>query len=433
VVNARGKPEQRDKVMAPSLHADYAIEISLTAARRRDYGDGLTAGHLDSLVDQNIALYARLRDGEGPLCTKPWVGLEERSSLGHVKPCCWYRGLPQGAIHNGRDVMAIWNGARYRALRRAMRVNPPQECPVTCPLLTARPRWFGKVELYDYSRPDLASFDADFLANRAGVLRAILAGHDDLEGLHPLRLHLHPSDVCNLRCVMCFLDLDSGRKRTWYAGPQLGELMRYLEEIKIFGGEPFFCDTSRALILNPDKPRWTHTSFLTNGTLITERVVDELEAVRIGHIDVSLDAAGAASYEHIRLRGNFDKALAGARRLVELGRRHSIRRFDVYADFVIQELNYRELERFILLSAEVGLIANFGLCGDNRESALRAQRQGTALGVRPSDTGDLMRHVDAALLRAETLKLAFAVDSLARMRDEIRAAAMAHAVDATMA
>ena len=70
--------------------------------------------------------------------------------------------------------------------------------------------------------------------------------------LHPLRLHLHPSDVCNLRCVMCFLDLDSGRQAHWYAGPQLAALLPYLEEIKIFGGEPFFCETSRALILNPE-------------------------------------------------------------------------------------------------------------------------------------------------------------------------------------
>ena len=379
------------------------------------------AADIDALVDENITLHRRLREGDGPLCTKPWVGLEERSSLGHVKPCCWYRGLPQGAIHNGGDVVAIWNGARYRALRRAMSVSPPKECPSTCPVLTARQYWFGKVELYDYSRQELASFDADFLANRAGVLRAILARDDDLGGLHPLRAHLHPSDACNLRCVMCYLDLDSGRKRNWYAGPHLAELMRYLEEIKVFGGEPFFCDTSRALILNPQKPRWTHTSFLTNGTLVTERVIEALEAVRIGHVDVSLDAADAEHYERIRLRGNFDKALAGARRLVELGRRHSIRRFQVYADFVIQELNYRELERFIALCADVGLTPNFGLCGDSRESALRAQRQGTELGVRPRDIGDLMAHVDGALVRAEALKLSFGVDSLSRMRDEIRA------------
>jgi len=381
----------------------------------------LTDAHIDALVDENITLRCRLRDGEGPRCTKPWVGLEERSSLGHVKPCCWYRGLPQGAIHHGGDVVGIWNGARYRALRRAMRVAPPKECPSTCPLLTARQQWFGKVELFDYSRRELASFDADFLANRAGVLRAILAGEDDLDGLHPLRVHLHPSDACNLRCVMCFLDLDSGRTRKWYTEAHLAELLRYLEEIKVFGGEPFFCDTSRALILSADKPRWTHTSFLTNGTLITDRVIDALEAVRIGHVDVSLDAANAESYERIRLRGNFDKALAGARRLVELGRRHAIRRFPVYADFVIQERNYRELDHFVALCADVGLTPNFGLCGDTREAALRAQRQGTELGMLPRDMGDLMDHLDGALARAEALQLAFGVASLSRMREEIRA------------
>jgi hypothetical protein len=381
----------------------------------------LVAAEIDSLVDQNLALHRRLRDGEGPQCTKPWVGLEERSSLGHVKPCCWYRGLPQGAIHNSGHVDAIWNGARYRALRRAMRVSAPKECPSTCPLLTSRRHWFDKVELYDYSRDELASFDADFLANRAGVLGAILAGDDDLGGLQPLRLHVHPSDACNLRCVMCFLDLDSGRTRTWYADGRLDALMRYLEDFKVFGGEPFFCETSRGLILNPHKPRWTHTSFVTNGTLVTERVIDGLEAIRIGYVDVSLDAADAAHYEPIRLRGNFDKALAGARRLAELGRRHAIRRFQVYADFVIQERNYRDVEPFVALCADVGLVPNFSLCGDSDESTRRAQRQGTELGVRPRDVRDLMAHLDGALRRAAALQLDFGADSLVRVRDELQA------------
>ncbi len=379
------------------------------------------AADIDSLVDENIALHRSLRDGHGPRCTKPWVGLEERSSVGHVKPCCWYRGLPQGAIHNGADVAAIWNGSRYRALRRAMRAAPPRECPTTCPLLTARAQWFDKVELYDYTRQELASFDAEFLANRAGVLRAILAGSDDLSGLRPLRLHLHPSDACNLRCVMCFLDLDSGRTRRWYGGPQLAQLLPYLEEVKVFGGEPFFCDTSRALILDARKPRWTHTSFVTNATLVTERVIGALENVRIGYADVSLDAAAAEPYERIRLGGNFAKALAGARRLAELGRRHSIRRFRVYADFVIQELNYRDLERFIDLCAEVGLTPNFSLCGDSFEAAHRAQRQGTELGERPRDLGDFIGHIDGALSRSEALGFAFGAATLYRVREELRA------------
>jgi hypothetical protein len=378
-------------------------------------------GVIDALVDENLALHRRLRCGDGPPCTKPWVGLEERSSLGHVKPCCWYRGWPQGAIHNGGDVLKVWNGARARALRQTMRGGAPPECPTTCPLLTARRQWFDKVELYDYSRDELASFDAEFLANRAGVLRAILAGDDDLSGLRPLRLHLHPSDACNLRCVMCFLDLESGRQRSWYGGPQLAELLPYLEELKVFGGEPFFCETSRALILDPHKPRWTHTSFLTNGTLVTERVIEALEAVRIGHVDVSLDAADAAHYGQIRLRGNFDKALAGARRLAALGRRHALRRFQVYANFVVQELNYREIDSFVALCADLGLVPNFGLCGDSRESAQRAQQQGTALGVRPRDVGDLLRHLDRALARAEAVQLGFGVESLSRIREEVLA------------
>jgi MoaA/NifB/PqqE/SkfB family radical SAM enzyme len=217
---------------------------------------------------------------------------------------------------------------------------------------------------------------------------------------------------------MCYLDLDSGRSRDWYGGERLAEAMRYLEEIKVFGGEPFFCETSRALILDADKPRWTHTSFLTNGMLVTDRVIDALEWVRIGSVDVSLDAADSATYERIRLHGKFAKALAGARRLVELSRRHRIRRFPVYADFVIQRRNYRSLEQFVGLCDDQGLTPNFTDVGITHEAIARAEQQGTELGTPPVDRDELLRHLDGALSRAESLRLDFAVASLKRVRTE---------------
>lgn len=377
-----------------------------------------TAG-VSALVEENLRLYRALRDGAGPPCSKPWVSVEERNTWGSVKPCCWIRGS-LGKINDASDVRSIWNGEGYRSVRGAMSSGTvPAYCPADCPLLDARSDWFPKQELYDYSRAELVSFDSDFLANRVLVMSAILAGEASLDGAYPLRLHLHPSDVCNLRCVMCFLDLESGRTRDWYTGTRLRELMRYLEEVKVFGGEPFFCDTSRALILDTDKPPWTHTSFLTNGMLVTERVIDALEGVRIGSVDVSLDAADGATYERIRLRGNFAKAIAGTRRLAELGRRHRIRRFSVYADFVIQEFNYRSLEPFVRLCADIDITPNFTMVADNREATRRARLQKTELGVRPHDPGDLRAHLDGAIARAETLNLDFASRSLQRVRREL--------------
>jgi molybdenum cofactor biosynthesis enzyme MoaA len=298
----------------------------------------------------------------------------------------------------------------------------PPDCPQWCPLLSNRQQWFQKQELYEYSRAELASFDKDFLANRARVLGSILDGGDLIDDTYPLRLHLHPSDVCNLRCVMCYLDLDSGRKRDWYGGPRLRELMRYLEEIKIFGGEPLFCETSRGLILSTEKPPWTHTSFLTNGMLVTDRVIQALETVRIGSVDVSLDAADAATYERVRLRGDFDKAVAGARRLVDLGRRHSIRQFSVFADFVIQEANYRDLERFVGLCADIGITPNFTIVTGSLEAKRRSLIQRTELGVRPQSFADLNHHLEGAIAYAQQLRMTFAVESLQRARDQVHQA-----------
>ncbi|MBI3785902.1 MAG: radical SAM protein [Deltaproteobacteria bacterium] len=218
---------------------------------------------------------------------------------------------------------------------------------------------------------------------------------------------------------MCYLDLDSGRKRDWYGGARLVELMHYLEEIKIFGCEPLFCETSRALILNTRKPPWTHTSFLTNGTLVTDRVIGALEAVRIGSVDVSLDAATAATYERVRLRGDFAKALDGARRLVELGRRHAIRRFSVFADFVVQEANYRELKSFVDLCFDTGLTPNFTIVAASPEAQRRSLLQRTGGSVRPQSFRDLNDRLESALASAEGLNMGFAVRSLRRVQQQV--------------
>jgi MoaA/NifB/PqqE/SkfB family radical SAM enzyme len=374
---------------------------------------------VQTLVDDNLRLCSQLRGGDGPRCTKPWSSLEERSSAGRVKPCCWYTGT-LGHIRGEQDVTAIWNDEPYRALRRDMVADRlPPHCPSWCPLLSDPDGWFEKQTFYDYRREELATFDAPFLANRAAVMRAALGGDAALTGIYPVRLHLHPSDVCNLRCIMCYLDLDSGRRRNWYSGPRLSELMRYLEEIKVFGGEPLFCETSRALIFDTRKPRWTHTSFLTNGTLVTERVIEALEAVRIGSIDVSLDAATAATYARIRLRGNFDKALGGAGRLVDLGRRHSIRRFSVFADFVAQEANYRELRAFVGLCSDTGLTPNFTVVTASPEAHRRALMQRTDGAVRPQSFRGLNDQLEKALVHAERLNMRFAVRSLRRVQQQV--------------
>lgn len=144
-------------------------------------GDGLDAQLPDTtdkstLVDDNLQLYHALHNGSGLPCTKPWISLEERSSSGLVKPCCWSRG-GLGQIRDEHDVPTIWHGKSYRTLRRTMNSGSlPSECPHWCPLLSARHQWFQKQEFYEYSREELLSFDIGFLANRVRMMKAILSG-----------------------------------------------------------------------------------------------------------------------------------------------------------------------------------------------------------------------------------------------------------------
>jgi MoaA/NifB/PqqE/SkfB family radical SAM enzyme len=298
-----------------------------------------------------------------------------------------------------------------------MSVKAPPECDALCPILTSRDQWRAKKEFYQYSPEELAEFSETFLRNREIVMDSFLRGTQLPEGSYPLRLKIHPSDRCNLRCTMCYLDLESGAENRWYFGALMPELIERLEEILIFGGEPLFDRTSRRFLFSTDKPRQLHTSFLTNGTLVTDRTVAKLEGTRIGFIEVSLDAADAATYGRIRLRGDFGDAVAGARRLAELGRRHGVRRFSVTASCTVQEENYRSLAEFVELCSELGThVQLFLLDGVNENARRRAEAQGTAIARTPKDLDELERQIDRALACAVDLQAPGAAAALMRVR-----------------
>jgi MoaA/NifB/PqqE/SkfB family radical SAM enzyme len=63
-----------------------------------------------------------------------------------------------------------------------------------------------------------------------------------------------------------------------------------------------------------------HVSVATNGTLLTNSVVERLERSGIAYVEVSLDGSDKETHESFRsVEGCFDKAIAGIRNSVEAG------------------------------------------------------------------------------------------------------------------
>ncbi len=164
----------------------------------------------------------------------------------------------------------------------------------------------------------------------------------------PFILELEISRRCNLRCIHCYAlaeDRDFADELTLAEIEVLLTDARALGigELSLTGGEvmlrPDFLD-----IIDAGLQRGFGLRFVTNATLLDERLLGELCRRPITLITVSLDGISAASHERIRGPGNHQPCLTAIDQLLEAGfaisvitafSRLNIDEFDALLDFCV--------------------------------------------------------------------------------------------------
>jgi len=141
----------------------------------------------------------------------------------------------------------------------------------------------------------------------------------------PLSGSIDLTHRCNLRCVHCYLSGNAERRRTNHQEMSAGRIVSLLDEITeagclyllITGGEP---------LLREDFPEiYRHartcglvTSIFTNGTLLTDSLVELFEDMPPQLIEISLYGATSSTYENITgVPGSYEKCLTAVTKLVE--------------------------------------------------------------------------------------------------------------------
>jgi MoaA/NifB/PqqE/SkfB family radical SAM enzyme/SAM-dependent methyltransferase len=153
---------------------------------------------------------------------------------------------------------------------------------------------------------------------------------------------IHANNSCNLRCTHCLvssgpqgapgLPVDLLRQAVEQAAA-LGALRFYFT-----GGEPFLRKDLPDLIRTITTKHAGQVIVLTNATLFSGRLKDELNTFDRERVkfQVSIDGAKPGTNDPIRGVGSFETSLAGLRTLAELG-------FDVSLTTVVTEENLDEL------------------------------------------------------------------------------------------
>jgi len=170
----------------------------------------------------------------------------------------------------------------------------------------------------------------------------------------------HFLESCNLRCKHCYQEGYVPQKAdltlVTQTIEQIGKALTSWDmtgRVSITGGEPLIDPTTLFFIIeNLSKiEKITHLGILTNGTLLSDSIVEKLvEYPKLQEVQISLDGATAATHDSVRGIGVFDKAVGGLKKLIAAGIPTAIM-------FTASTMNSRDAGAIIDLAVEIGVNA----------------------------------------------------------------------------
>ena len=129
----------------------------------------------------------------------------------------------------------------------------------------------------------------------------------------PNALWIEPTNICNLRCVMC---PNSLRKQKNPGYMQIGIYKKIIGEIKTFASYIVLCISGESL-LHKDFPEMVRIAkqnglavyLSTNATVLTPKLSREILSAGLDWINFSFDGCSKEAYEKVRVGANFEKTL----------------------------------------------------------------------------------------------------------------------------
>jgi len=212
----------------------------------------------------------------------------------------------------------------------------------------------------------------------------------------PVTLDVEPNNDCNFGCPHC--QVTHWAKSRVHLGPasfdRILDQFPRLAGVKLQGmGEPLL-NKELLPMLRAGEARGTPMSFVSNGSVMTPAIAQQLAGLRSTRITFSIDGATAAVFERIRVGGKFEKVCDNVRRIVRL--RGKARQPAIEVWTVVTKDNVGELPDIVRLAKDLGVDAiTFQLFVSDWG---KAEMKGFAEAVRVNSAE---RHVEALLAEAQ--------------------------------
>ncbi|EHJ47370.1 Radical SAM domain protein [Solidesulfovibrio carbinoliphilus subsp. oakridgensis] len=355
-------------------------------------------------TSEQIKALQTLNSKELVPCTYPWIRLTEKDVTGEYTFCAWLdKDIGTVDKENTSRLLDVWNSPKALQIRQDLLEGNRSSCHRDCKVAHFPLDTFLGYEDWEYE-----AFEAPFLDNLQQAV-ADLANRRAESTAKPLSLALFPTNVCNIRCRMCKMEkrYDGEVDPCYFEG--IKPLLPFLHELFVAGGEPFFCKSSRNIIFSDavKSQRHLYLSTISNGTVLTEAVLEKLADLRLGRVIFSLDGVTPEVYNAVRRGADFEKVLVNIKRFVAHRDAGRLKVKITGSNFVIQALNYRQIEGYVELCHSLGIRASCNLVFGTSELAPHMD--------------DVQQNVAKALERAVALDMDYTATSLQTVLEKLPA------------
>jgi radical SAM protein with 4Fe4S-binding SPASM domain len=148
---------------------------------------------------------------------------------------------------------------------------------------------------------------ADDYLNEAAVMRG-----------SPLFLQIEPTIQCNLECAFC-INPFLPRKRASLSVADFEQILEQIPstiKISLVGIGESFMNKDLWAIIRRAKARGLSIGTTSNGTILTERILEEIVDCGLDWLNFSVDGATKETYERMRPGANYEDMLSNIRRVV---------------------------------------------------------------------------------------------------------------------
>ncbi|MFZ3054633.1 MAG: radical SAM protein [Minisyncoccales bacterium] len=167
----------------------------------------------------------------------------------------------------------------------------------------------------------------------------------------PRTIYWECTRKCNFNCIHCYSSSGDEHRDDELTLKQIKGLIKELsimgvEFLSIGGGEPFLYPHVVEVVKYATK-NLVSVEVSTNGSLVTNNIINDLKRAGLKFVQVSLDGATNDTYSKIRRGGNLTVTAKNIEKLSK--------HFIVSTCMVVNKLNYHEIEDVIDLSIKLGV------------------------------------------------------------------------------